>query len=557
MDLNIFATQTVQASPLASNKSSSAVIAGDGLLGGANGLGDVNADFWNVILGNLAGEQTETSDKELGSDTNPEKIKKETVDLALLQLALLGQDPDVNIDDKLAELRIERQNLSHENRIEQLTKLIDHLTNGLPEATNENTTVEELVARLTKRLESLESNLEAFRTGDFGDEGAPFQLLIATGLNPAQLTRITSRIEEVETKLGRKLTVEDLIAGVGNIVPAPGDDDHEFSTTDAMGILLAQSDKNENLSKKPAAELDKTLDKTNANKKASSEKTQSENENKLGNLSNTDTATALQGAPTGTTANESQSTTTAPIDELPQQLSNSEFNTLFSSKNAAKENFAKLNIANLAQKSALPTLPTIGDISFPTSWTETFSAQNTLSDALGFDIQTGAPFNATMLAAHSASSIPQAGQTHSATQMVAAHISKAAQNGETKNITLKLDPPELGRVEVRLEFGKDKSVKAHMVVEKPETLLMLQRDASALERALQNAGLETDSSSLNYQMADNSHAFDSNGREHGQGGQAGNSASNSADAGDEDLIETTLTWDIDAETGHVRYNLIA
>ena len=130
---------------------------------------------------------------------------------------------------KLAELRIERITADQGNRVEQLTKLIAHLTSGLPEvAASEGASVEDLVSRLTKRLEKLESRLEAFRSGDFGDEGAPFKLLIATGLNPAQLTNITNRIEEVETKLGRELTVEDLIAGVGNIIPAPGDDDHDF-----------------------------------------------------------------------------------------------------------------------------------------------------------------------------------------------------------------------------------------------------------------------------------------------------------------------------------------
>ncbi len=530
MDLNLFATQIVQTS----GKSSSAIMSGGGLLGGANGLGAVNADFWNTILGNLAEEQVSTGENKLGAETTADTIKKETVDLALLQLALLGQDPDVNIDEKLAELKIERQNLTEENRLAQLTKLINHLTNGLPESTDKGTTIEELVARLTKRLESLEASLDSFRTGDFGDEGAPFQLLIATGLNPAQLTRITSRIEEVEAKLGRELTVEDLIAGVGNIIPAPGDEDHEFSAMDAMSILLAKSDKNDN--------LESFKNKPSANEPSSP--------------LNMDPS--LQGALAGMSANGLQSATAGEGDlPIAQQLSNSEFNALFSSTNSAKKTLSKLNISNLVQKATLPTLPSIGDLKLPATWNETLSAQNTLSEALGFDIQTGTPFSSTMLAAHSSSSIPQAGQTHPATQMVAAHISKAAQNGESKAITLKLDPPELGRVEIRLEFGKEKSVKAHLIVEKPETLLMLQRDTSALERALQNAGLETDSGSLNYQMADDSGASnpDSNDRNHN--GQASGSGSENLDASEEDLIETTLTWDVDAETGHVRYNLIA
>ena len=180
-----------------------------------------------------------------------------------------------------------------------------------------------------------------------------------------------------------------------------------------------------------------------------------------------------------------------------------------------------------------------------------------MSDALGFDIQTGAPFNSTMQAAHAISLTPQAGQTHPATQTVAAHLTKSAAKGDGSKMTIHLDPPELGRVEVRLEFGKEKSVKAHLIVEKPETFLMLQRDAAALERALQNAGLETDSGSLEYQMASDDYAFNTGSDNNGQGGSNGGSGGNAGTEEDGTIIETTMTWQVDAETGHVRYNILA
>lgn len=553
MDLNLFATQIVKAG----NGSSSAVLGGNGLLGGAAGLGEVGADFWNVILGNLAEEQTQTEANLSNTDKAPEKLKKETVDLALLQLALLGQDPDVNIDEKLAELRIERITANQKNRVEQLTKLIAHLTSGLPDATNEGASVEDLVSRLTQRLEKLEARLEAFRTGDFGEDGAPFKLLIATGLNPAQLTNITNRIEEVETKLGRELTVEDLIAGVGNIIPAPGDDDHEFSGTNALQILLEET-------KSEIAENQVISDKNLKQEEADNigDKKESKNNEINDVIGLLNVVSALQIAPAGTPSRGLQPAAgdggveTASILDIPQRLTNADFNSLFGSNNKiTKPNATKLNIANLGQQAALPQLPRSGDFTLPTNWSETFSAQSSLSDALGFDIQTGAPFNNVMQAVHAASSSQQAGQTHPATQMVAAQITKAAQNGDSRNITLQLDPPELGRVEVRLEFGKDKQVKANLFVEKPETLLMLQRDANALERALQNAGLETNQNSLNYQMAEGNTDFNSNRDGNAQNGSTG-SGSESSDE-DENLIETTITWNVDPETGHVRYNLIA
>ena len=90
MDLNLFATQIVKAG----NGSSSAVLGSNGLLGGAAGLSNVSADFWNVIFSNLAEEQPKTETKPSNNNEQaPEKLKKETVDLALLQLALFRARP--------------------------------------------------------------------------------------------------------------------------------------------------------------------------------------------------------------------------------------------------------------------------------------------------------------------------------------------------------------------------------------------------------------------------------------------------------------------------------
>ena len=156
----------------------------------------------------------------------------------------------------------------------------------------------------------------------------------------------------------------------------------------------------------------------------------------------------------------------------------------------------------MTAESILPKLGMLGDLTLPANWNESLLSQQALSDALGFDIQTGTPFTHTMQAVHTATMTQSAGQTHPGTSMVAAQITKAAQNGDTRNIILQLDPPELGRVEIRMEFGSDNQVKAHLLVEKPETYLMLQRDSAALDHALQEAGMETDSDSLNYEMAE-------------------------------------------------------
>ena len=71
---------------------------------------------------------------------------------------------------------------------------------------------------------------------------------------------------------------------------------------------------------------------------------------------------------------------------------------------------------------------------------------------------------------------------------------------------IRLDPPELGRVDVRLDVDREGNVTSRLVVERSETLDLLRRDASQLERALQQAGLKTADNSLQFSLRDQSSA---------------------------------------------------
>lgn len=146
-----------------------------------------------------------------------------------------------------------------------------------------------------------------------------------------------------------------------------------------------------------------------------------------------------------------------------------------------------------------------------------------------------------------------ASQPHSATQIVAASLIRSAQSGENQTLQLKLNPPELGRIEVHMHFTKDKTMKAHMVIEKPETMLMLQRDAQVLERALQEAGMDSGGGNLSFELSSGKNDFfnDRNGNGHTDAGHTG------TDDDGVEVIETTMTWYIDADTGHQRYNILA
>ena len=143
---------------------------------------------------------------------------------------------------------------------------------------------------------------------------------------------------------------------------------------------------------------------------------------------------------------------------------------------------------------------------------------------------------------------------HPATQMVAANMQRIGVNGET-NISLQLDPPDLGRVDVQMTFGKDKTVKALVMVEKPETYMMLQRDAQVLERALQDAGLDSEGG-LSFELAQDGEFFDRDNQRGGGHDSGGTGSGASGDGEDLDIIETTMTWHVDPETGHMRYNIL-
>lgn len=82
---------------------------------------------------------------------------------------------------------------------------------------------------------------------------------------------------------------------------------------------------------------------------------------------------------------------------------------------------------------------------------------------------------------------------------VALQISRSVQNG-ADSFQIRLDPPELGRVDVKLDIAHDGRVTAVVAVDNEQTLQLLMRDQGLLERALQEAGLKTDSGSLNFSL---------------------------------------------------------
>lgn len=165
-------------------------------------------------------------------------------------------------------------------------------------------------------------------------------------------------------------------------------------------------------------------------------------------------------------------------------------------------------------------------------------------------------------------SYASAGSAHPVTQALAARLEKISENGETKSqtISVELDPPELGRVQIHLSYEKGEPMKVKVVTEKEEALSILRRDSHALREALETAGVQTDGSSLSFDMSQDQSAFqqalNSSGQNHSSRGfsLSGDGTSSTDIAlsipGLED-ISTSLNLVVDEATGHVRYNLLA
>lgn len=122
-----------------------------------------------------------------------------------------------------------------------------------------------------------------------------------------------------------------------------------------------------------------------------------------------------------------------------------------------------------------------------------------------------------------------------ADEQVALQIKKGAAEGVDK-ISIKLDPGNLGKVEVKLEVTHDGRLMAVISADKPETLHMLQQEAGKLEQSLRDAGLKTDQQSLSFSLRDQGQA-----NEGGDGNGTGNGRQRNR--GGDDYAETGLRTD--------------
>jgi flagellar hook-length control protein FliK len=102
---------------------------------------------------------------------------------------------------------------------------------------------------------------------------------------------------------------------------------------------------------------------------------------------------------------------------------------------------------------------------------------------------------------------------------LAVEIAASLQSGRTR-FELRLDPADLGRIDVRIDVDRSGQVTSHLTVEKPETLSMLRQDAPQLQQALNDAGLKTSSNGLQFSLRDQSASGQQNWQNNNQPGDA-------------------------------------
>lgn len=77
-------------------------------------------------------------------------------------------------------------------------------------------------------------------------------------------------------------------------------------------------------------------------------------------------------------------------------------------------------------------------------------------------------------------------------------IARHAATGGGEAITVRLDPADMGRIEVRLSFSEGGTLRAVVAAENPASLDLLRRDSADLNRALADAGVRADQQTLRF-----------------------------------------------------------
>ncbi len=506
METNVFATKTIQGSPV-TGTGVTALAGKGGMFSGTAGL-----NFMDLIIAQLQanGDLATTSTLPAGVTNTlntqsadiagtPEHIEQ----LAEQALAAMGKATQQAADgEQVASTHADLGLviLSPQDQ-KKLLAILQNFLNGQPEGSK--LTVESLNNGILKKLDT--KDLVSTK-----EEGDP--TLIISGLSPQQLTDLLKKLQESKDDPAQT----DLTVGIVQLNPP-------------------------DIKKEPFFQLRGSLAPVTADAA---------------------TPTNPQDSVGAATIEASSMTALTVEDEGKADPKAKGFGEVLKMFESAKnDNSGKLSDhaelkamikANGPANATLPATPhtTPGTLTQSISWDQIYPEGLSLQSGMTGTMVTN-PVTGTAQMTSLTSGAPAAVLPHPATQQVASALTRTI-NGTESAMTLRLDPPDLGKVSIRMVFDKNKSVKAVVTAEKPETFMMLQRDSHVLERSLQDAGLDTNGG-LSFQLSQDGSLMGQNRQGQKQTYDGGPSAS-----GEEEIaIETTMNWSIDPRTGTMHYNILA
>jgi flagellar hook-length control protein FliK len=209
---------------------------------------------------------------------------------------------------------------------------------------------------------------------------------------------------------------------------------------------------------------------------------------------------------------------TAPA--TPQLASNIQLQTPTAAQPAGNQ-LPPPPVANITASGTTQPAPKLAEITKPGDTTSRDSATSsadarivaaatTQADPKADSPDTVAQANAAAVAAPAATqtvarAIPAAYQAATSPinmAQVAFEMVRQAHQGQSR-FSIRIDPPELGRVDVRMHVDASGNVNARLTVERSETLDMFQRDRGSLEKALTQAGLDGAKTNLEFSLKQN------------------------------------------------------
>ncbi len=153
-------------------------------------------------------------------------------------------------------------------------------------------------------------------------------------------------------------------------------------------------------------------------------------------------------------------------------------------------------------------------------------------------------------------SITGTSHTPSPSHIVAMNLMGMAGQKDAQSLSFQMTPPELGKIQIKMTYSKDKNIKADIFVEKQDTLDLLQKDTKTLEDIMRDNGISTNSGSLNFSLA-SQNQFSDFIENQDKSDYPASISSDISDANINEITHSNETWFTDLNTGRIRYNIYA